>query len=88
MARVVIYTTRFCPYCLQAKQLLEGRGIDYTEIDVGADPTSRAEMTARAEGRWTVPQVFIDDAPVGGCDELYALEAEGGLDALADGTEE
>jgi glutaredoxin 3 len=88
MARVVIYTTRFCPYCLQAKQLLEGHGIGYTEIDVGDDPERRTEMVERAEGRWTVPQVFIDDTPVGGCDDLYALEAEGGLDALADTVEE
>jgi glutaredoxin 3 len=83
MERVVIYTTRFCPYCLAAKHLLGKLGIAYDEIDVGADPALREEMQGRAEGRWTVPQVFIDGTPIGGYDELQALADAGGLAGLA-----
>ncbi len=82
MARVVIYTTPFCPYCHAAKTLLAAKGVSFEEIDVGTDPRLRAEMTQRAGGRRTVPQIFIDETHVGGCDDLHALDRQGRLDAL------
>ena len=82
MAEVVIYTTPFCPYCHRAKTLLDAKGVSYEEIDVFSDPRRRAEMTARAEGRYTVPQIFIDGQGVGGSDDLHALDRQGKLDAL------
>ncbi len=85
MARVEIYSTMFCPFCYRAKQLLEAKGADYEELDVTMQPGRRREMTERAGGQGTVPQIFIDDAHIGGCDQLYALEAEGKLDALLRG---
>jgi glutaredoxin 3 len=81
MAKVEIYSSMFCGYCHRAKQLLAQRGIAYTEIDVGTDPKRRAEMIQRAGGRRTIPQIFIDDRHVGGCEELYAFDREGGLAA-------
>ena len=82
MAKVEIYTTMLCPFCYRAKKLLEKKGVDYTEIDVSTDPSGRAAMRERAGGRHTVPQIFIDGAHVGGCDELYALDQRGALDPL------
>ncbi len=82
MARVEIYSSMFCPFCYRAKQLLEAKGADYEELDVTMKPGRRREMTDRAGGQSTVPQIFIDDAHIGGCDELYALDAEGRLDPL------
>ena len=79
---VVIYTTMWCPYCHRAKGLLEKKAVKFHEIDVTFDPDKRAEMSARAEGRTTVPQIFIAGKPIGGCDELAALEAAGKLDTL------
>ncbi len=84
MPRVSLYTTAFCPFCHQAKGLLEEYEIGYEEVDLGAEPERRAEMVERAGGRVTVPQVFIDGAHVGGCDDLYALADRGGLDAIAE----
>lgn len=81
MADVVLYTTRWCPFCVRALRLLDSKGVAYTNIDVGAEPARRAEMMARA-GRHTVPQIWIGDTHVGGCDELYALERAGKLDPL------
>lgn len=81
MADVLLYTTRWCPFCVRALRLLDGKGVAYTNIDVGAEPARRAEMMARA-GRHTVPQIWIGDTHVGGCDELYALERAGKLDPL------
>ncbi|MBA3980523.1 MAG: glutaredoxin 3 [Alcanivorax sp.] len=81
MADVLLYTTRWCPFCVRALRLLDGKGVTYTNIDVGAEPARRAEMMARA-GRHTVPQIWIGDTHVGGCDELYALERAGKLDPL------
>jgi glutaredoxin 3 len=81
MARVEIYSTLFCPYCARAKSLLEKKGVDYINIDVIEDSAKRDEMVARAGGRYTVPQIFINGEHVGGCDELYALERAGKLDA-------
>ena len=85
MARVEIYSTMFCPFCYRAKQLLEAKGADYEEFDVTMKPGRRREMMERAGGQSTVPQIFIDDAHVGGCDQLYALEAAGKLDPLLRG---
>ena len=80
-----IYTTRTCPFCIRAKQLLTEKGVDFTEIDVGTQPELRAEMTQRAGGRRTVPQIFIGETHVGGCDDLFALERDGRLDPLLAG---
>ena len=85
MSRVEIYATMFCPFCYRAKKLLDGKGVDYEEIDVTMSPTRRREMTDRAQGRTSVPQIFIDGQHVGGCDELYALESAGKLDSLLAG---
>ena len=85
MSRVEIYATMFCPFCYRAKKLLDGKGVDYEEIDVTMSPTRRREMTDRAQGRTSVPQIFIDGQHVGGCDELYALESAGKLDPLLAG---
>jgi glutaredoxin 3 len=82
MPKIAIYTTRFCPYCHAAKQLLTRKGVEFTEIDVSGDPKGRSEMVARANGRMTVPQIFIGSTHVGGYDELSALERAGKLDPL------
>ena len=82
MAHVEIYSTMFCPFCWRAKKLLKKRGVEYAEIDVMADSARRSEMVARANGRDTVPQIFIDGEHVGGCDELFQLEIENKLDAM------
>jgi glutaredoxin 3 len=82
MADVTIYTTMMCPYCYRAKDLLGRKGVAFTEIDVGMDVDKRREMMARANGRHTVPQIFIGDRHVGGSDDLQALEVAGKLDAL------
>ena len=80
--RIEIYTTRTCPFCLAAKALLGRKGVAYEEIDVSAHPERRAEMTQRALGRRTVPQVFIDGVPLGGSDDIHALDRAGKLDPL------
>jgi glutaredoxin 3 len=82
MQRVEIYTTPTCPYCHRAKALLAEKGVSYEETDVSADPAIRSAMTDRAGGKRSVPQIFIGDTHVGGCDDLYALEQAGKLDAL------
>lgn len=82
MAEVVIYSSLFCGYCARAKKLLDGKGVSYQDIDIMAEPKRKPEMVERAGGRTTVPQIFIDGRHVGGCDDLYALEAEGKLNAL------
>ncbi len=79
MAVVEIYSTMLCPYCYRAKKLLSDKGAEITEIDVMCDPERRREMTSRAGGRTSVPQIFIGGAHVGGCEELYALERAGRL---------
>jgi glutaredoxin 3 len=82
MSQIEIYTTRYCPYCHAAKRLLSSKGVEFTEIDVSGDPKGRSDMVARANGRMTVPQIFIGPTHVGGCDDLYALEEAGKLDPL------
>ncbi len=82
MALVEIYSTMFCPFCWRAKKLLKKRGVEYAEIDVMANSARRSEMVARANGRDTVPQIFIDGRHIGGSDELAALERSGELEAL------
>ena len=82
MAEVKIYTTLFCPFCWRAKALLKEKGVDFEEIDVTLNPGARRRMIELAEGRDTVPQIFIDGRPIGGSDELEALEAAGELDAV------
>jgi glutaredoxin 3 len=85
MPNIVIYTTATCPYCQRAKALLNKKQAPFTEISVDSDPQKRAEMTARAGGRSTVPQIFFDNRHIGGCDDLYDLSYEGQLDALLAG---
>ena len=87
MPPVEIYTTRFCPFCNAAKALLKRKGVTYSEIDVSSDSNRRQEMIQRANGRMTVPQIFIGAAHVGGSDELQALERAGKLDPLLAGDE-
>lgn len=82
MPAVEIYSTPYCPYCAWARELLAKKNIAFKDFDVSGNPELRAEMTKRANGRATVPQVFIDGTHVGGCDELYALDEEGKLDPL------
>ena len=81
-AQVVVYATLLCPYCHRAKALLRKKGVKFREIDVGMDAQKRAEMQDRSHGRHTVPQIFIGDTHVGGCDDLHALEEKGALDLL------
>ena len=85
MPPVDIYTTRWCPYCHLAKALLKRKGVDFTEIDLSSDRERRGEMIERANGRTTVPQIFIGPVHVGGSDDLHALEVAGKLDALLGG---
>jgi glutaredoxin 3 len=82
MTSVEIYTRQFCSYCHWAKELLSRKGVDFREIDVTGNQKMRQEMVQRANGRETFPQIFIGATYVGGCDELYALEEAGKLDAL------
>lgn len=82
---IEIYTTPICPYCIRAKRLLEQKGAAFREIDVMGDSEARGEMIRRANGRRTVPQIFVGDSHVGGSDELYALEQARRLDALLAG---
>ena len=82
MAKVEVYTTALCPYCHRAKALLTKKGVTFVEYAVDAEPGRREEMTARAPGARTVPQIFIDGQGIGGCDDLYDLDSEGKLDPL------
>ncbi len=82
MAKVEIYTKFFCPYCSRALALLSSKGVAYEETDITLDSCARKAMIKRADGRTTVPQIFINDAHIGGCDDLVSLENHGKLDAL------
>ncbi|MEQ8824188.1 MAG: glutaredoxin 3 [Filomicrobium sp.] len=80
--QVTLYTTMLCPFCYQAKGLLQQKGVSFEEIDVTMNSEKRAAMRDRAGGRNTVPQIFIGDVHVGGCDDLFALEHAGRLDLM------
>ncbi|MCC2617348.1 glutaredoxin 3 [Aestuariibacter halophilus] len=82
MSRVEIYTKGYCPYCHRAKALLTQKGVAYDEIKIDEQPELRDVMIERANGGYTVPQIFINDQHIGGCDDMYALEAKQQLDAL------
>lgn len=82
MPNIEIYTSPLCGYCHAAKRLLDQKGVGFTEFDVAVDPSRRSQMLERAPGSRTVPQIFIGDTHVGGCDELYTLERDGKLDEL------
>jgi len=80
-AKVIIYSTTYCPYCVRAKALFDRKGVVYTEIFVDSDDAKREEMTSKSQ-RMTVPQIFINDQHIGGCDDLYALDRAGKLNPL------
>ena len=82
MAKVDVYTTRYCPYCTRAKALLRSKGVAFEEIDVTDSPELRSRMVQLAGGRRTVPEIFINGEIIGGCDELFQLEMMGELDQL------
>jgi glutaredoxin 3 len=81
-ASVEIYTWSTCPFCIRAKALLTQKGLDFTEYCIDGDDEARFKMTKRADGRSSLPQIFINDQPIGGCDDLYALEKQGKLAIL------
>ena len=81
-ANVEIYTWSYCPFCIRAKALLDNKGVNYQEYCIDGDEAARAEMAQRANGKRSVPQIFIDDNHIGGCDDLYALESQGELEPL------
>lgn len=87
MTRVRIYTTPICPYCARAKALLKKKGAEFEEVDVMMDTGARAEMESKSQGRKTVPQIFVGEIHVGGCDDLYALDRDGKLDPLLEGAQ-
>jgi glutaredoxin 3 len=86
VAKVEVYTTTYCPFCVGAKALLDRKGVPFEEIDVTEDPALREKMVKRAGGRRTVPEIFIDGRIIGGYDELRALDASGELDTLLAGS--
>ena len=81
-ANVEIYTWQTCPYCIRAKLLLWWKGVRYTEYKIDGNEQARSEMAERSDGRRSVPQIFINDRHIGGCDDLYALDSQGQLDPL------
>lgn len=85
MAKVEMYTKMGCPFCIRAKMILKGKGVEIIDIPASMNKTKRAEMNERSGGRNTFPQIFIDGKHIGGCDDLVALEAKGGLDPLLAG---
>ena len=82
MSKVEIYTWQYCPFCIRAKSLLKKKNINFTEYTIDGDEDARALMIERADGRRTLPQIFIDNEGIGGCDDLYTLENENKLDKL------
>jgi glutaredoxin 3 len=81
-AKVEIYTWSTCPFCIRAKALLNNKGVKYTEYCIDGDETARTAMAKRAHGRRSLPQIFVNDQHIGGCDDIYALNAQGKLDSL------
>ncbi|WED42308.1 glutaredoxin 3 [Legionella cardiaca] len=84
MAEVIMYSTAYCPYCTRARDLLDKKGVTYTDIRVDDEPMRREEMITKS-GRRTVPQIFINGQHIGGCDDMYALDKAGHLDKLLRG---
>ena len=82
MSKIEIYTWQYCPFCIKAKTLLNKKNIEFTEYKIDGDETARDQMSLRANGRRSVPQIFINDKGIGGCDDLYTLEKENKLDNL------
>jgi glutaredoxin 3 len=82
MANVEIYTWRTCPFCIRAKGLLDEKSVEYTEYAIDGDEAARIKMADRGDGRRSVPQIFINDLHIGGCDDIHALNASGKLDVL------
>ena len=82
MSKIEIYTWQYCPFCIKAKTLLNKKNIKFTEYKIDGDEDARNEMSIRANGRKSLPQIFINDEGIGGCDDLYALEKENKLDDL------
>ena len=82
MSKIEIYTWQYCPFCIKAKTLLNKKNIKFTEYKIDGDEAARDEMSLRANGRRSLPQIFINDKSIGGCDDLYALDNENKLDAL------
>ncbi len=80
--KVEIYTWRFCPFCIRAKALLKNKGVDFIEYCIDGDNQAREEMAKRGDGRKSVPQIFIDDQHIGGCDDIHDLDSQGKLDQL------
>ena len=85
MAHIELYSGPFCPYCIRAKMLLQKRDLPFAEYDIHEEPEKREEMLARANGARTIPQIFINDRHVGGCDELFALDRSGELENWLNG---
>ncbi|CAD5971471.1 MULTISPECIES: glutaredoxin 3 [Planktothrix] len=81
-ANIEIYTWRTCPFCIRAKGLLKSKGVDFTEYSIDGDEVARDQMARRANGHRSVPQIFIDNQYIGGCDDLHALDRQGELDPL------
>lgn len=84
-SKVEIYTWSRCPFCIQAKDLLKRKHVDFIEYNIDGDEVARAKMAQRANGRRSVPQIFIEDQHIGGCDDIHELEAKGQLDLLLQG---
>ena len=82
MAEIVIYSTNTCPFCVRAKMLFNKKKVDFTEINLSQNPERREEMIQKSHGKRTVPQIFINNRHIGGCDDLYELELDGELDGL------
>lgn len=85
MPNIIVYSGPSCPYCVRAKQLLQKKGVPFTDIDVKADTAKFDEMLTKSGGRKTIPQIFIGGQHIGGCDDLYALDAAGKLDPMLAG---
>ena len=85
MSQITVYSGPNCPYCVRAKLLLDKKGVAFTEVDVRANSDRMLEMLAKSNGRRTIPQIFIGDKHIGGCDDLYALEQAGKLDTMLAG---
>lgn len=81
-AKVEIYTWTTCPFCIRAKNLLRNKGVDFLEYTIDGDEVARNKMAEKANGRRSVPQIFINDEHIGGCDDIYALDRQGKLDPL------